>query len=297
MIKIKRLSDQPKLYKKVINLIEESYSYEQINSFEIDFYPLINKSNWKNCYVILDQTSNELLGHIGTKPRFIVFSNENIDCIFLGGIAIKKEFQGKGIFKSAFSHLLDALKSKYSYAFLWSDKIELYKKFNFSPISYSYLKINLNQTSKTLLNLNYQQKSFKELASSEKRQIRKLFKENIEKVYVTPKRTDKIWNEVEEISSIDLFIKYKNNQISSYCLLGKGQDYQNIIHEFVCSEAEDFSINKIENISIIYPQSIHDSNSENHLIPTALYKNFCNGDKLEKFLATNKFFISGADSI
>ena len=241
---------------------------------------------------------NKLIGHVGTKPRTLDIAPQQINCVFIGGIVIDENYQNKGVFRLVFNQILDILKMNFDYAFLWSDKVEMYKKFHFKPLSFCNLTISQSDTCDTLLKSNYRLRSFKQLTNSERHQIRKLYKDKVESSFITPLRTKKNWEEIESTSSIKLYVKYKESNISSYCLLGKGQDYQNIIHEFAGNDTEKESLRKLKDISIISPSSYKmKADGFTIKIPTALYANLKNRNELEESLKKKDFFISGADSI
>jgi len=296
MFKIIQLSKKPNLFLETVKLIEKNYEYSPTNSYKVDFYPLMNKKNWENCYLVMNK--NKLIGHVGTKPRTLDIAPQQINCVFIGGIVIDENYQNKGVFRLVFNQILDILKMNFDYAFLWSDKVEMYKKFHFKPLSFCNLTISQSDTCDTLLKSNYRLRSFKQLTNSERHQIRKLYKDKVESSFITPLRTKKNWEEIESTSSIKLYVKYKESNISSYCLLGKGQDYQNIIHEFAGNDTEKESLRKLKDISIISPSSYKmKADGFTIKIPTALYANLKNRNELEESLKKKDFFISGADSI
>jgi hypothetical protein len=300
MFKIITLQENPHYLDTMINLIEKLYGYDEKNSFAIDFYALINKENWRNCYLIISTNKKDkdvLIGHIGTKPRNLKIKNNLHKSIFIGGIAIAPKYQGKGIFKKAFSELLLKLKKKYQYAMLWSDKIDLYKKFGFEEISKCKLNYSKLPTVKTLNTYGYQLSTFTNLPNHNKDEIRELYKINIENIYITPERTLLTWEDIKNTSSIQLYTKFNRNNIIGYCLVGKGQDYEGIIHEFAVSTRYPEELKSIKKLTSIWYDSNEKKTIDTILIPTALVLSMDNTQHLKKALNYQDLFISGADSI
>ena len=87
MGKIFRLSEKPSCFAATLKLIERSFGYKDPHSFEIDFAPLIDKSNFENCFILLDE-SEKVIAHIGAKDRTITLGNEKFIFTMLGGIAV-----------------------------------------------------------------------------------------------------------------------------------------------------------------------------------------------------------------
>jgi predicted N-acetyltransferase YhbS len=106
MGKIFPLSEKPSCYSATIKLIEKSFHYKKPNSFEIDFAPLIDKSNHHNCFILLDENEN-VVAHIGAKDRTFTLGNEKFTLTMLGGIAVDEELRGKGHFQTLMQEVLE----------------------------------------------------------------------------------------------------------------------------------------------------------------------------------------------
>ena len=99
------LSKKPSCLRATIELIERSFQYQGPNSFEIDFAPLIDKSNHENCFIMIDDKEN-VLAHIGAKDRTITVENEKFTITMLGGIAVDEKHRGAGHFQTLLQDVL-----------------------------------------------------------------------------------------------------------------------------------------------------------------------------------------------
>ena len=293
---ITTLIEKPELKTEVIQLIEQSFEYEVGQNFETDFHLLINDKNHHNCYLILDEASKELIGHIGTKPRLFDIGSNEMKAIFIGGIAIKPKYRGMGIFRSAFHKLLNKLESDYEYAFLWSENSDIYRSFGFEEIE--TLEININNpenTEKKLKSIGFKKTKLHTISVEKLSEIKTLYNNEIHNKFISPSRNKHIWEEVINTHSIDLFIKENpSGSLLAYCLVGKGQDMNGFIHEYASKDKE--VIDKIKQFSGLF---YHDKKTENQ-IPVAFGKRLSNSNRVNQFLLEIKkkgLYIPGADSI
>tara|TARA_B100000886_G_scaffold338199_2_gene300517 strand:+ start:60 stop:959 length:900 start_codon:yes stop_codon:yes gene_type:complete len=297
ILKIAKLKQKPNYFDKVISLIEKSYLYKQGNSYFVDFYPLMKRENWENCHLLL-KDDGALIGHIGVKPRIISINNVEYKCAFIGGIAIDPIYRNMGFFKFAFERIIETLKDKYSYAFLWSDNTNLYQKFGFSVVSECSLYVSELNAQSFLIENNYQQTKLSLLTNDEKKQIKYLYKTQIYEKKITPFRTNIDWLDIEKIKSMSLYVKKIDRQIIAYCFLGKGQDYENIIHEFAVSPRHIREEELIKSLSIIVPDEEHLEKNEMCIrIPTALSLTLKKDEEFRNKIHSQTFIILGADSI
>ena len=49
------LSEKPSLFEDTLKLIEKSFHYKDPFSFKIDFAQLMDVSNHKNCFIMIDE--------------------------------------------------------------------------------------------------------------------------------------------------------------------------------------------------------------------------------------------------
>tara|TARA_Y100000768_G_C23981955_1_gene686388 strand:+ start:1502 stop:2494 length:993 start_codon:yes stop_codon:yes gene_type:complete len=221
MRKVTNLEESPEYEKETLELIESSLGYDKNNQFSIDFYPLFNKDNLKNCFILLED--KKVIGHIGCLNRkFDLLTEHPIN--MYGGIAIHKDFRGKGLFTDFFHKVLNS-SSKAALHFLWSEQLELYEKFNFYPCVelIHYNKIDSPSSHQ------WDQTKLKDINQKDLNQIKDLYTLNEE---IRLLRDDKHWTELSKISSSDLYLKREGEKILNYFFMNKGQDLKGIIHEY-----------------------------------------------------------------
>lgn len=224
-ITVSNLKESPNYRSELISLIESAYNYQNENSFEVDFYPLIKVSNAENNILLIKTSTKELIGHIGITNRDLCFNKNNYPVILLGGIVINSKFQKKGYF----SLLMKEVLTKYNdnlFFLLWSDLNLLYEKFGFVEAG-----IQVHSGNKNFVPLDYiKQTKLNLLSSQHQNDIRELHKKEYNH-YFTFAREEKEWENINQITSIDVFYTIKDNSINSYLFKGKGEDLNNIIHE------------------------------------------------------------------
>ena len=298
---LRKLQSKPQYFKSIISGIEKSYGYENKYSFEEDFNSLVDESNWSNCYLIFEKKvkgKDLLIGHIGSLPRSINVNDSSYKCILIGGIYLSHPYRGKGIFGNVFMTYLKKIEKEYDYALLWSEKEHLYQRFGFHRASECKLRVIDSCSKSELLNLGYEHISLNLLTRDEKKnQIKSLYKFSIEEKFTTPLRTTQHWDFLFKSKSINLLIKRKNKKIVCYCLIGKGFDYQNIIHEWAVHKNFKKESKYFYGLStIIYDQN-NTENEQDIIIPSALILPFSKKKELLHEIQKKPLYISGADSI
>ena len=236
---ISTLALAPDREKETLSLIEKCFEYSPENSFAIDFYPLMKKSNHQNCFILIEE--NKVCAHIACQERSFEINGEQFKVLFLGGICVDPSTQGKGLFRKIYEFVEDQFKDM-ALMFLWSDKLDLYEKFGYYPVfsQYQYKQTGNNNSS-------YSQISFKDLSTSELNQIKSLYNNNNE---IRTARTDEDWDNIAQITSAKLFIKKNAEGIENYFIKDKGQDLQEIIHEYGKDSSED--IKEISNYGTVW---------------------------------------------
>ena len=230
-MEIKKIKDHPNLLDQTLFLIEDSFGYEKENSFYNDFYPLMNEKNHEHLYVVTDK--DRVIAHIGALTKKIQIKNNIYSFTMFGGIAVSKDYRGKGLFKKLFNQVLNEYKANQAFYLLWSDKLELYQQFGFYPCGElkSYPKENLQS--------HYIKSRFKDLSQDDLKSLMDLYNSSYE---LRPNRLDNEWDDLLKMTSIDLFIKRdKKNNIENYFIMNKGQDLNNTIHEYGEAEEEMLS--------------------------------------------------------
>lgn len=222
MIELTNLHTRPDKYHDTIKLIESEFGYNTQFSFEIDFAPLIQKENYKNLFILLE--NDEVIGHTGLLIKEIVINNNTFHIGLIGGVVIKNSHQGKGLSKRLLEKATN--NTELTFYLLWSDKTDYYKKFDFYPCiqQYQYEQANCeNSFQKT------------DLGPELIPYLKELYSNPHE---IRLNREDKDWNNILKITSSDLYLKKENDEIKNYFFINKGQDLQSIIHEYHRPEKE-----------------------------------------------------------
>lgn len=215
------LSDKPSLVSKTIELIEKSFQYKSPNRFEIDFAPLIDKSNQKNCFILIDENEN-VLAHIGAKEKNIIINGEKFSVCMLGGIAVDETRRGEGHFQTLFQDVLAEKRSDTAIFLLWSDLEKLYNKFGFHLCGSQFEYSQEGKQSQT-----YKKTKIKSLSESEKKTLKDLYTHSFKQQFLTLERSEDDWSLLEKIESADLYMDQ-----DSYFFMNKGQDLPGIIYEY-----------------------------------------------------------------
>lgn len=220
--KIVRLSDHKALEPEVLKLIELSFGYQPENSFKVDFYPLIKPENHQNCFVLL--VDGKVTGHIGCLQKKITLKSKHLINMF-GGIVLAKEYRGKGLFKEFFETVQKNFEQA-ALSFLWSDKLDLYARFNFFPCVdlYQYHQresSDANHTLRTCL--------LKDLSEAERDELKQLYLRSDE---LRIDRSAQDWEDLKQITSAQLLLLEANSKIENYAFIHKGQDLPGVVHEY-----------------------------------------------------------------
>ncbi len=228
------LNKVPEKYNEMISIIEEELGYSPDNQFSSDFYPLVEPSNWKNCYLICHE--NEIIGHIGLRPTTFFQNNIEIEIGLIGGICIKKQFQGKGIFKNIFPILLNEKKNDFALFILWTGESLGYQKFGFYELG-RMIQTGEHDFENTL---RFSVKKLNKLNEEEKDYIKSSYQHSFSQ-YLKPKRTEMDWEIFFSIPSVDVYFKNRNHKLLSYFMINKGQDLNQVIHEIGSHDTIEFS--------------------------------------------------------
>jgi len=217
------LSAFPELEDQTNLLIEEEFSYSKNHSFKTDFAPLTSKRNLPNRYVLIDSAAMKVVAHIGVRMRDFIWMGETIPVCMIGGVAVKKELQGKGIFKSLMNQIITMHESQCAFFLLWTDKHEMYEKWDFYLAGKQWSYRTNTETQTHLKKLVY-----KELSENDQLKIQEYYKDYINEKYFSPLRDSEDWNDIAQITSSDLFMIK-----DGYFFKNKGMDLQNVVHECV----------------------------------------------------------------
>lgn len=218
--KFSNLKESPDSYNQTIELIEKSFGYTKNNSFEVDFFPLISPKNHQNNHILLHKS--EVIAHIGQLNLEIKINNKVFHISMYGGIAVNEKFRGQGLFRTLFEHTL-ALYPQSAFHILWSEKVELYKKYSFYPCF--ELKQYKQVTDKP--QKKFIQKKWSQLSLEQKEKIKSLYTKPEE---IRPLRSQSDWEELYKITSCHIFIDQES--VENYFIKDKGEDLTDIIHEY-----------------------------------------------------------------
>ena len=223
------------LKEKTIKLIETSLSYTKHYDYSVDFAPLMNEENLSCCHIVFIQETQEVIAHIGFLKKDLLINSRTYPVGLIGGVCVHEKYQGQGLFKKLFEKMVRFYGESVGVFMLWSEKVDLYKKFDF------HLCIEQREIKKTTgTNQGFTQTKYYLLTDKEKMQIKRLYNEQILNQYSSFSRNEKDWRKVEEITSSDLYIKKVDDKIVGYFFMNKGQDLQGVIHEIALdSEHED----------------------------------------------------------
>jgi predicted N-acetyltransferase YhbS len=220
-LKITTLKENESFFAKTLKLIEKSFGYSSEYSFKEDFYPLINKNNHQNCYIAVDNNEN-ILGHLGVRLVHIKINNEVFPIAMLGGIATDEKSRGKGVFTALLKHVLER-HTDVAFYLLWSDNQELYNKFDFYLCGLQ-LEFPFQSANSTL-----ERTKFSKLNDVEKNQVKTIYNKES---YPHLIRTTEDWANIEQMNSLDLYLKRNDNEIIGYAFKNKGADLAGVVHEY-----------------------------------------------------------------
>ncbi len=232
------LKTYPNKFEETISLIEKAFDYNPSNKFEVDFYPLINKTNFENNIIIIDNNSLKVIAHTGIQERVLAYQDKTTSVGLIGGIAVDREMRGQGLFKILFNYIIDTYTNDFSMLILWSDLNKLYEKFGFAQAGIQYQSGNNNLSPK--IKELFKKTTWELLSPDEFKSLKALF--NKQENNITLLRDDHDWENIKKITSVDLYIKNNEQTISSYFLINKGQDLTNIIHEYYLEKSIDIRL-------------------------------------------------------
>ena len=217
------LSAFPELETQANSLIEDVFAYSKNHSFKTDFAPLTSKRNLSQRFILIDSSRMEVVAHIGTRMRDFIWQGESIPVCMIGGVAVKKELQGKGIFKSLMDRTIASLESQCALFLLWTDKHEMYERWGFYLAGKQWCyRTNSPATTPSTKTL------FANLSSDDKTKLMQLYKSHINQKFFSPIRDQDDWNDIADITSSDLYLFE-----GGYFFKNKGMDLQNVVHECV----------------------------------------------------------------
>lgn len=237
-IQITTLSQYPGLAEQTNQLIEESLNYHAPHKFSTDFYPLTCPENFAHRYIILND--GQVLAHIGAKIKKFNFLRKSFECVLLGGICVKKEFRGQGLFHELMSKALEEYKDETSFFMLWSDKHAIYQKYDFYLSGKQFVFENITNKA-----CEWEQVKLKHLSSKHLEDIKSLYQNKIASRYFCASRTNADWDELAQITSSDLYFKLEDDKVIDYFFINKGMDLSGIVHEWAFTKDEESKLAEV----------------------------------------------------
>lgn len=229
------LSEQTHLYWSVLELIEKAFNYPKEQSFEVDFYPLVEPKNHHNLHVIVDQDEN-VISHVGALIKTLKVNGKDFKCCFIGGIATEPKYRGQGHFSQLLSKVLRSYEDQVACFFLWSDLVDVYQKHDFF-LAGGILHVDQHRGENTL----FQECSLDQIDESMILDIKKI-RENLSSQFLMFERNDHDWKVLRKIKSARLHYLKNDKNIVAYFIKGKGQDLKDIVHEYGALDSQSESL-------------------------------------------------------
>lgn len=231
---LNNLKDQPQFWGQTLALIEKSFKYRPEFSFERDFITLMNKENAHHLYILIE--NEKVIAHLGVKIRDININDTKVSIAMMGGIAVDEAYRGKGIFTYLMSEVKKLHHQNVAAFVLWSDLPAMYEKHDFYLCGSQYpFSKKAEKNTFTLL---------KNADQSEKKRIQEIHHFFFEQHFICVERTISDWVQLFSTMSCEIWVNDRNN-ITSYFVKNKGQDLQNIIHEYATLENRTEFLKKI----------------------------------------------------
>ncbi len=285
MIILSTLQKKPDLFTQVIDLIEKEFQYPSKFNFAEDFYPLIDKQNSSNNFILL--SNNKVMAHAGVNVKEL----ENHKVALIGGVVVDKKFQGQGMMSQLFNAIFEKYNNEVALFILWSEKNKLYEKYNFFEAGLT-IQTGKNCFSPKKLT-NFHETTLTQLTKKDLNQIKNLYNTTSKK-FLTFNRSDYEWNQLSKITSTRLFINKKNNEIIGYFFISKGLDLPDIIHEIgYLPQFENNMLSLLQNFKLWYPSMPNTPILKDIKIERSLYSALFKVGSLECF---NQFLSSYSNS-
>ncbi len=260
---ITSLENNLSLYKETLSLIEDSFGYNKPFKFDIDFYPLMEKTNWGQNYIILNKKGGDVLGHIGVNLKFLKNKNLKTPIALIGGISIHKNYRGKGLFKYLMNHIIETHKNDVSLFVLWSDLKDLYNKFDFYEAGSVLQTGSKNLSGKIKIDSTFTKTKLSLLLQGDINRLEEIYESFTYKNLTSLERNKDQWKVLKKISSSDLYLYKRKGKIFGYFFANKGLDLQNIIHEYaVLEKYQDHFFNLIRPYKLWIPEHFPNNYTE-----------------------------------
>ncbi len=217
------LNNFPDKLNECLELISSAFNYPKEYSYKDDFALLTHKSNHSNCYFI--QEDDQVVATLFTLPRNLIYKEASLPVLFFGGISVRDENRGGGLFRSLLE-TVTLLNSNRALFLLWSDLSSLYEKFSFHEFGLVE-EVDSSNTEHPLDHL-------KAASADLKGQLRQAY-HDISNQFLIPERSSEDWELLLSSPSIELL----QDKAGSTYFVGKGFDLQGICHEHYLAHSSD----------------------------------------------------------
>lgn len=240
------LSTFPELTEQTNLLIETAFGYQNGHKYEVDFAPLVGTHNAQNRHILFDPSSKEVIAHIGCHLRSFCWNGEVIPVVLIGGIAVSEASRGLGLFKEMFIRVLSHYHSQCAFFLLWSDKHEMYAKYDFYLAGRQWCyraQKGSNLGTKT---------SISSVSNETIEKMSKLYQQNVNQSTFSPLRDNEDWSHIKQITSAELYLIKKDERIKGYYFRNKGMDLNGIIHDWAHEDGVVGLLNDAGNPGVIW---------------------------------------------
>lgn len=210
---VKTLKDSPQKLNECIELIEQAFGYDDKNSYKDDFSPLFHEHNLENCYFI--EEDDQVTATLLTLPKVLEYKDHKLPVLFIGGIGVRDEKRGAGLFRSLLETVI-LLNGSYALHLLWSDLSDLYEKFSF----YEFGQIEENDLTQA------DGPTLEKFPPEELETIIKSY-QSLSQNCLIPHRTPEDWHDLFQSHSI----KHLTDGKGHFYFVDKGMDLQGVCHE------------------------------------------------------------------
>lgn len=264
---------------KRLNLIEQAFNYQRPHSFYVDFYPLFG-SEFNNGHLCA-LYNEEVVGHLAYCQREIIISNKHYKVVFLGGIAVAKEYRGLGIFKTLMQKAIALLENEAHFFMLWSGDAGMYEPFDFQECGAIYQWGELES--------NLPTRSLSTLSHTELMHIKELYELSWPNRIM---RDEQQWQALLKMKSVQ--VHFSND---SYAFIGKGFDLGGVMHEYGSRDLKQFELEQ-KSFRVWSPHSSGNKNELKLWLALARKGNkWTSAQDISQFINENKILIGGVDSI
>jgi N-acetylglutamate synthase-like GNAT family acetyltransferase len=218
-----------------------------------DEYPLaFSEQNMINMRFIQDD--QKILAHAVLKTNLIQTQYHLFKVGFIGSVITDEEHRGKGLSKEVIKSCLDASQRQdCDFAMLWTDLFNFYSKFGFEmagqevalQVSKNF-KAEIKESLRFLESSQVSPESILKLYNKHSLRTLRTTSDIMQYLKIPQTKTFTAWNKM-------------TNELEAYCILGKGVDFGNYIHEWggnvsaVVSLVKHIQMQQEERITLITP--------------------------------------------